>query len=68
MVILDNQAVPAKVDTVVSLMKLLWHGHRDRHPGGQTSAPITVEAAHAAVHIAVLLVQLLSSSSVTRTP
>ncbi len=68
MAILDNQAVPAKVDTVVSLMKLLWHGHRDRHPGGQTSAPITVEAAQAAIHIAVLLVQLLSTDAVTRNP
>ncbi|MFD9841064.1 hypothetical protein [[Kitasatospora] papulosa] len=66
MVILDNKAVPAKVDTVLSLMKLLWHGHRDRHPGGQTSAPITPEAAQAAVHIAVLLVQLLSTSAVTK--
>ncbi|MEU5163833.1 hypothetical protein AB0G74_30050 [Streptomyces sp. NPDC020875] len=68
MVILDNKAVPAKVDTVLSLMKLLWHGHRDRHPGGQTSAPITLEAAQAAVHIAVLLVQLLSTTAVTSSP
>ncbi|MFJ8045525.1 hypothetical protein ACIRBX_33955 [Kitasatospora sp. NPDC096147] len=30
MTILDNQAVPAKVDTVVSLMKLPWQGHRLR--------------------------------------
>ncbi|MFF1269185.1 hypothetical protein ACFVZE_25465 [Streptomyces anulatus] len=66
MVILDNKAVPAKVETVLSLMRLLWHGHRDRHPGGQTSAPITLEAAQAAVHIAVLLVQLLSTSAVTK--
>lgn len=66
MVILDNNAVPAKVETILSLMKLLWHGHRDRHPGGQTSAPVTLEAAQAAVHIAVLLVQLLSTSAVTR--
>ncbi|MGW5003179.1 hypothetical protein ACWEP8_36620 [Streptomyces hydrogenans] len=68
MVMLDNNGGPAKVDTVLSLMKLLWHGHRDRHPGGQTSAPITPEAAQAAVHIAVLLVQLLSTSAVTRNP
>ncbi len=66
MVILDNNAVPAKVETILSLTKLLWHGHRDRHSGGQTSAPITPEAAKAAVHIAVLLVQLLSTSAVTR--
>jgi hypothetical protein len=68
MVILDNRAVPAKVEPVLSLMKLLWQGHRDRHPGGQTSAPVTPEAAQAAVHIAVLLVQLLSTSAVTKNP
>ncbi|MGX9923489.1 hypothetical protein ACWIG4_26985 [Streptomyces sp. NPDC002248] len=66
MVIPDSKAVPAKVESILSLMRLLWHGHRDRHPGGQTSAPITLEAAQAAVHIAVLLVQLLSTSAVTR--
>ncbi|HEY9326994.1 MAG TPA: hypothetical protein VIS09_01940 [Streptomyces sp.] len=66
MVILDNKAAPAKVETVLSLMRLLWQGHRDRHPGGQTSAPITLDAAQAAVHIAVLLVQLLSTSAVTK--
>ncbi|WP_435818843.1 transposase [Kitasatospora cineracea] len=68
MVILDNNAAPATTVTVLSLVKLLWHGHRDRHPGGQTSAPITQEAAQAAVHIAALLVQLLSTSAVVKNP
>ncbi|MET9617519.1 hypothetical protein [Kitasatospora indigofera] len=49
-------------------MKLLWQRHRNRHPGGQTSAPITLEASQAAVHIAALLVQLLSTSAVVKQP
>ncbi|GAA2836565.1 hypothetical protein GCM10010505_70020 [Kitasatospora aburaviensis] len=66
LVIQDENAVPASVDTVTAMIALLWHGHRDRHEGGPSSAPISEEAAKAAVHLAATLVQWLSAGVVQR--
>ncbi|MFG3512174.1 hypothetical protein [Streptomyces bobili] len=62
LVIQDQSATPASVEAVTSMIGLLWYGHRDRHEGGPTSAPITPEAAQAAVHLAATLVQWLSTN------
>jgi hypothetical protein len=55
MVIADRTGAPANIDAVVAMVSLLWHGQRDRHEGGPTSAPVTQEAAETAVHTAALL-------------
>ena len=64
MVIAGKTSEPADVSAVIGMMRLLWEGHRDRHEGGRTSAPITPESAEAAVSIAVSLVQLLSNDAI----
>jgi hypothetical protein len=64
MVIADKTGRPAGVSVVLGMMRLLWEGHRDRHEGGPTTAPITPESAQAAVGVAVTLVHLLSSGSI----
>ncbi|MET8542668.1 hypothetical protein ABZW03_18725 [Kitasatospora sp. NPDC004799] len=50
------------------MVTLLWEGHRDRHPGGLTSAPVTLKAAQAAVHLAVTLVQWIAAGTIRRKP
>lgn len=64
MVIANKTSKPASVSAVIGMMRLLWEGHRDRHEGGATSAPITPESAEAAVSVAVGLVHLLSTGSI----
>jgi hypothetical protein len=64
MVIANKTGRPADVSAVLGMMRLLWEGHRDRHEGGPTTAPITPESAQAAVAVAVTLVHLLSSGSI----
>ena len=64
MVIANKTGRPADVNTVLGMMRLLWEGHRDRHEGGPTTAPITPESAQAAVAVAVTLVHLLATGSV----
>ncbi|MGW6877841.1 hypothetical protein ACWGHA_36575 [Streptomyces xanthophaeus] len=66
MVIADKVGAPADIDAVVALMGLLWHGQRDRHEGGPTSAPVTQEAAETAVHTAAILVHWISNGSIRR--
>ena len=68
LVIDDENAAPASVDALTAMIGLLWYGHRDRHEGGPTSAPISPEAAQAAVHLAATLVQWLSTGTVRRAP
>lgn len=41
MVIADKTGAPADIDAVIAMISLLWHGQRDRHEGGPTSAPVT---------------------------
>ena len=64
MVIANKAGSPADVNAVLGMMRLLWEGHRDRHEGGPTTAPITPESAQTAVAIAVTLVHLLATGSV----
>ena len=64
MVIANKAGLPADVSAVCAMMRLLWEGHRDRHEGGPTTAPITLESAQAAVAIAVALVDLLSNRAI----
>jgi hypothetical protein len=64
MVIAHKTGRPADVSAVLAMMRLLWEGHRDRHEGGPTTAPITPEAAQAAVALAVTLVHLLATGSI----
>jgi hypothetical protein len=64
MVIANKTGYPADVSAVIAMMRLLWEGHRDRHEGGPTTAPITPESAQAAVAIAVTLVELLATGAI----
>lgn len=60
MVIADRTGAPADIEAAIAMVGLLWHGQRDRHEGGPTTAPVTQEAAEAAVHTAAVLVQWMS--------
>lgn len=64
--IADRSAQPAPIDTAVKMVGLLWHGQRERHAGGPTTAAITQEAAEMALHLAVVLVQWFSTGTVRR--
>lgn len=66
MVIADKTGAPASIDAVVAMVSLLWHGQRDRHEGGPTSAPLTQEAAETAVHTAAILVHWISNGSIRK--
>ncbi|WP_210608839.1 hypothetical protein [Streptomyces rhizosphaericus] len=66
MVIADKTGAPADIDAVVAMVSLLWHGQRDRHEGGPTTAAVTQEAAETAVHTAALLVHWISTGSVRK--
>ncbi|MEU1458108.1 hypothetical protein [Streptomyces avermitilis] len=66
MVISDKTGAPADIDAVVAMVSLLWHGQRDRHEGGPTSAPVTLEAAETAVHTAAILVHWISNGSIRK--
>ncbi|MGW3865787.1 hypothetical protein ACWEDZ_30510 [Streptomyces sp. NPDC005047] len=66
MVIADKTGAPADIDAVVAMISLLWHGQRDRHEGGPTSAPVTQEAAETAVHTAAILVHWISNASIKK--
>lgn len=68
LVILGGNAEPAGPEAFKAMATLLWEGHRDRHPGGLTSAPVTLEAAQAAVHLAVTLVQWIATETIRRKP
>lgn len=68
LVIADKNGAPAPIDSVIAMIGLLWCGHRDRHAGGPTTAPITQPAAEAAVHLAATLVHWFSSGAVRRKP
>ncbi|MGW6740733.1 hypothetical protein ACWGDX_08305 [Streptomyces sp. NPDC055025] len=66
MVIADKTGVPADIDAAVAMISLLWHGQRDRHEGGPTSAPVTQAAAETAVHTAAILVHWISNGSIRK--
>lgn len=52
---------PRSVESLVGQMETLWQAQRSRHGGGTNSRRQTQEEAEAAVHLAVLLVQWLTS-------
>jgi hypothetical protein len=54
-------------DVVVGMLRMLWHGHHDRH-GGQPSAPgdVSIDEATVAVSLAVTLVNLFDAGVVRR--
>lgn len=56
----------ADVSTLVAMLRLLWEGQTDRHGTAEPPVPITAEAAEAAVHLAVTLVQWFHSGAVRR--
>jgi hypothetical protein len=60
MIIADRFGAPADIEAAIAMIGLLWHGQRDRHEGGPSTAPVTQEAAEAAVHTAAILVQWIS--------
>lgn len=66
MVVDDRLAAPASVDAVVEMVSLLWHGQRERHAGGPSTASISQASAEAAVHLAATLVQWFSTGAVRR--
>ncbi|MFD7747800.1 hypothetical protein ACFV2V_25235 [Streptomyces sp. NPDC059698] len=66
MAVSDRAGAPAGIDAAVELLNLLWHGQRDRHAGGPTSAPVSQEAAETAVHAAALLVHWVSKGYVRK--
>jgi hypothetical protein len=54
------------VGVVVSMMKLLWTGQTSQHGGKEPTRPETLEEARMAVHLAVTLVEWLTSGAVRR--
>jgi hypothetical protein len=54
------------ISTLLGMLRLLWEGQTDRHGGPVTPGPITAEAAEAAVHLAVTLVQWFNSNTIRR--
>ena len=57
---------PAEIGALLTMLRLLWQGQTDRHGGSAPTVPVTTEAAHAAVHLAVTLVQWFHSSAIQR--
>jgi hypothetical protein len=55
---------PADISTVMSMLRLLWQGQTDRHGSSQPTTPVTAQAAEAAVHLAITLVQWFQSGVV----
>lgn len=64
--IADKTGAPADIGAVVAMISLLWHGQRDRHEGGPTTAPVTQAAAETAVHTAAVLVHWISTGSIRK--
>lgn len=62
----EHDRAPSR-EVLIGMMRLLWHGHHDRH-GGQPSVPgdVSVEEANVAVSLAVTLVNLFSAGIVAR--
>jgi hypothetical protein len=54
------------VGVVVSVTELLWTGQTSRHGGKEPTRPETPEEARIAVHLAVTLVEWLTSGAVGR--
>jgi hypothetical protein len=62
----DADGAPAGVAPLVSLLGLIWQGHRDRHAGTPTAVPVSSEAAEMAVHAAAMTVYWFSRNGLRR--
>ncbi|MEU1723689.1 hypothetical protein [Nonomuraea sp. NPDC005692] len=63
----DQSGTPAPADALLAMLRLVWHGQSDRHAGPNT-APVTLESAQTALHVAVALVQWFTSGAVKKAP
>jgi hypothetical protein len=63
---ISTPAPGAGITPLVDMLRLLWQGQTDRHGGSEPTAPVSAEAAEAAVHLAITLVQWFQSGAVRR--
>ncbi|WP_433127819.1 hypothetical protein ACQPWW_33680 [Micromonospora sp. CA-240977] len=63
-----KDGAPQDVGAAVAMMESLWNAQRSRHGGGANSRRMTSAEAEAAVHLAVLLVQWLSTGVIVQNP
>jgi hypothetical protein len=63
-VVTGKGGAPGNTNAVVAMMASVWEGHSDRHAGGPRNAPVSREAAEAALTLAASLVTLLSRGAV----
>lgn len=63
---MHSSGAPADIGPLVAMLRLLWQGQTDRHGGSTPTIPVTAEAAEAAVHLAVTLVQWFQSGAIRR--
>ncbi|WP_410645308.1 hypothetical protein [Amycolatopsis sp. lyj-346] len=61
--LVDGADAPASIEPFVGLLDQLWRGQRSRHGGGVTSRNQRQEEAEAAVHLAAMAVQWLTSGA-----
>jgi len=61
-----SAGVPSRITPLLGMLRLLWQGQTDRHGGSSPTVPIAADAAEAAVHLAVTLVQWFESGVVRR--
>ncbi|SED64028.1 hypothetical protein SAMN04489727_8696 [Amycolatopsis tolypomycina] len=66
LVLVDGVDAPASIEPFVGLLDQLWQGQRSRHGGGATSRDQGQAEAEAAVHLAALAVQWLTSGALRR--
>lgn len=65
-VIPGQDGEPQDAERIVVMLELLWQGQVSRHAGGHHNRPQTQAEAEAAVHLAAVLVQWLSSNAFQR--
>ena len=65
-ILVDDRDEPSTVAHLVGLLRQLWQGQRSRHGGGANSRDQTQAEAEAAVHLAALAVQLVSTGALRR--
>jgi hypothetical protein len=61
LVLVSDRNQPGSAEPLVAILKQMWHGQRSRHGGGANSRDQTQPEAEAAVHLAALAVQWLST-------
>ncbi|PPK64197.1 hypothetical protein V5P93_006108 [Actinokineospora auranticolor] len=68
LVLVDSHDRPTAIDPVVTLLNQLWTGQRSRHGGGANSREQTQAEAEAAVHLAALAVQWITTGVLRKKP